>query len=357
MKKLIIILALVALAGTCQANSALNLGSQELGVSGVLDFDSSLQQRFAFPDTGDPNGCLDNWACGGYLLAAVLNYDSGGYDIISKAEASGFFMDRNNGEFRFGVHTGGAYKITFLNPLPLSPILDTSSYLFIGAFDGHGPVHFWSRGDGDYSRTSSVSHVGATQNDYELLIGADPGASGPGSFFDGKLQRVSLLAWGRHPVPPDLPIRYDGQVAKSCSRGPHIDVEMAVNAIAPDSPTRDEDADSPPGQMISLTAPVTLTYLVTNPGDTPLDMSQIAVRADIHGSPGDPLDDLLADSVDEDGNNVGDTDLDGFLDPGEAWQYRIVSQLPLGARSVEAIVDHASDPQVSDCDRSHYHVP
>jgi hypothetical protein len=335
-----------------------DLGDDMFG--GVLDFDRSLGQRLAFPDTVGPNGRLDNWSCGGYLLAAVANFDlndSIGYDVVSKAESSGFFLDRNRGT-RFGVHINNTYKIAEGARLPTN-----GSYLLIGSYDGHGPVRFWARGGLDFTEDSGGPvHGGATQNDYEMMIGADPGVSGPGSFFDGKLQRVSLLAWGHHPVPPDLVKRYAGQSAKACSQSPHIDVELAVNANDPTSPTKQEDTDSPPGTSVPLNEPVKLTYMVSNPGDTPIDMSVVTLGTQVHQTPGDPTNPPQPSSVDVDGYNTGDTNRDLLLDPGEIWQYELFYEnappdLPAGARTVEAIVNHSTEAELSDCDMSHYHVP
>ena len=64
--------------------------------------------------------------------------------------------------------------------------------------------------------------------------------------------------------------------------------------------------------MLTPGAPVTFTYVVTNPGTVPL--SGVTVTDD-NGTPGNAADDFLATFV------GGDTNSNGLLDPGEVWTY------------------------------------
>ena len=72
------------------------------------------------------------------------------------------------------------------------------------------------------------------------------------------------------------------------------------------------NSGTPAVPVLEVGAPVTWTYLVTNPGTVPL--SDIALEDDA-GTPLDPSDDFGPIFVD------GDTDGDGLLDPGETWTY------------------------------------
>ena len=66
------------------------------------------------------------------------------------------------------------------------------------------------------------------------------------------------------------------------------------------------------GPVLTPGAPVTWTYVVTNPGTVPL--SNVTVTDD-NGTPGNIADDFLPTFT------GGDTNSDGLLDPGETWTY------------------------------------
>jgi uncharacterized repeat protein (TIGR01451 family) len=85
---------------------------------------------------------------------------------------------------------------------------------------------------------------------------------------------------------------------------------------------------------------VTYTYDVTNPGDDPL--SNVLVVDDVC-SP--------VTSVDSGGFNVGDTDTDGLLDPGESWTYecsQILNATTVNTGTVTA--DDSNGDPVADFD-------
>jgi hypothetical protein len=248
----------------------------------VLDFDET--QRLTFDDTGSR---LDNLSCGGYLVAAVINHDGGLLsedDIVSRAENSGFYLDIQGGVLRFGAHVGGSYHTAQM----LETVLDgNNSYLIVGAYDGHGDPWLWVN-DGQAATSSGTGpHGGVTRNNIPVLIGADPDSGGgAGQHFDGKIQRVSVLAWGNHPVPVDQPFRYHGGGSADCNQVSHLDVELSVNAAVPEAPTREEDADCPPGPATSPGGDVTYHYLVTNrhQGLEPYNMTDVTVTGS-HGTP------------------------------------------------------------------------
>ena len=78
-----------------------------------------------------------------------------------------------------------------------------------------------------------------------------------------------------------------------------------VGAIDIEKATNGEDADAPPGPQVSVGAPVTWTYLVTNPGNVP-----VAVTAVTDDHPG------VVPAF-----RGGDADGDGLVDPSETWTY------------------------------------
>ena len=63
---------------------------------------------------------------------------------------------------------------------------------------------------------------------------------------------------------------------------------------------------------------MTFTYLVSNPGTFPL---HAVTLVDDNGTPTNPADDFNPSPVLVNGFNIGDTNHDGLLDPGETWTY------------------------------------
>ncbi len=123
----------------------------------------------------------------------------------------------------------------------------------------------------------------------------------------------------RDPQPGNVPgvgIDYRGLVDLGagcpCNQGTAIAVKGAVNAADPLNPTPYEDAQIPPGATVAPGAPVTLTYLVTDPGTSSLQVLSIT---DDNATPADPADDFHPVYV------SGDTNGNGLIDPGEVWYY------------------------------------
>ncbi len=79
-----------------------------------------------------------------------------------------------------------------------------------------------------------------------------------------------------------------------------------------------EDADEAPGLMATAGDRVVFTYVVANPGEVAL--GQVCV-ADDNETPGLYGDDFVPDPIQKGGFNIGDSDHDGLLDPGEQWLY------------------------------------
>ena len=99
-------------------------------------------------------------------------------------------------------------------------------------------------------------------------------------------------------------------------------IEKAINAADPAAPTPAEDADTAPGPTLLVGTPLTFTYQVFNDGAGAISITSITDDA---GTAGLASDDFTpaALTVVVGGNtyNLGDTDRDGLLDPGEAWRY------------------------------------
>lgn len=123
-----------------------------------------------------------------------------------------------------------------------------------------------------------------------------------------------------------------------------------------------EDADTPTGPIAEVGDTIVWTYIVTNPGDT--QIADVSVVDDA-GTPGDTGDDFSPDPVLDGGFNVGDTDADGRLDPGEEWVYTATGVAEAGqygnlSTVVGTPVDDGGStvgPDVTDEDPSHYFVP
>jgi hypothetical protein len=86
-------------------------------------------------------------------------------------------------------------------------------------------------------------------------------------------------------------------------------------------------ATTPPGPTVEAGSTVTFTYEVGNPGNVPL--SNVTLTDD-NGTPGNPADDFHPTPVLVNGFNVGDTNHDGLLDPGEIWFYTATTTAMLG---------------------------
>jgi uncharacterized repeat protein (TIGR01451 family) len=112
-----------------------------------------------------------------------------------------------------------------------------------------------------------------------------------------------------------------------------VDIEKATNG---------EDADDPTGPIVQVGSTVTWTYVVTNPGDIPL---QDVVVTDDQGVT--PV------------FQGGDTDGDNALDPDETWTYQATGTAVLGQYANVGTVDAMASFEdegipVTDVDPSHY---
>ena len=112
-----------------------------------------------------------------------------------------------------------------------------------------------------------------------------------------------------------------------------LDLVKAVNAVDPAHPTAAEDANVTP-VLAALGSTVTFSYVVTNSGTGAMTVIDLV---DDNATPGVTADDVrlstgaIKDRLAADGiHNVGDTNANGTLDPGERWVYtwaKVVSAL------------------------------
>ncbi|HVK13697.1 MAG TPA: hypothetical protein VM597_33430, partial [Gemmataceae bacterium] len=104
---------------------------------------------------------------------------------------------------------------------------------------------------------------------------------------------------------------------------PGLVIRKAMNAVNPDAPTPEEEADAAPGRTFPVGTPIIWTYRVMN---TDVDSIEVISIVDDAGTPADPTDDFTPVYVhgDSNGNNL--------LDPGEVWLYTSagVASVPAG---------------------------
>jgi hypothetical protein len=117
-------------------------------------------------------------------------------------------------------------------------------------------------------------------------------------------------------------------------QGAYVQVQKAVNAANPLSPTSYEDANVDPGYVMPVGTTVTWTYLVSNTGNGPASGLTLTDDAGMPGVPGDgfaPAPVLVTFNNQQ--YNAGDTNHNGLLDPGETWQYTSASVRPYSAQA------------------------
>jgi len=158
----------------------------------------------------------------------------------------------------------------------------------------------------------------------------------------GNMSVVIGLSPTEKKVMDEDPSHYYGEIPED----PKIDIEKHTNG---------EDADTPTGPVIVVGDPVNWMYYVSNPGNVPL--SGIVVTDD-NGTSGDTSDDFNPTPVMSGGYNVGDTNTDGLLDPGEIWQYSAKGVAAKGQYGNMSVVIGLSptEKKVMDEDPSHYYA-
>jgi hypothetical protein len=144
---------------------------------------------------------------GGYLVAAVVNFDTltlpapttgeAVASIVTKRkDTTGFALEvvraagSTAGQLRFRVFVGGrAHAAT----MDLGATFNgDDSYFVVASYDGAGPVRLWVNG---VEGTASGNAVGAVgDNDAPVALGAEPGAVAATS-WRGLIQMMTIQAW------------------------------------------------------------------------------------------------------------------------------------------------------------------
>ena len=132
------------------------------------------------------------------------------------------------------------------------------------------------------------------------------------SEFYGNIATVTVTNASGDPVTASDPAYLLGTT-------PRIFVQKAINAVNPMSPTPAELAVSTP-RLLPVGTPVVWTYQVTDLGDAPVKVTSVR---DDNGTPGNLADDFSAVAVLQAGTsfNVGDTNQNSLLDPGEVFLF------------------------------------
>ncbi len=149
---------------------------------------------------------------------------------------------------------------------------------------------------------------------------------------DGRVRTVTGELDTSDPDNPAFDLDPIGQEIGTCKVYNSYDYAPEIAVTKVNTPADSSNNTNVRGDL-DPPAVVTSSYVVTNPGNTPLD--NISVTDDKCG----PVEPVLAS-----GSNQGDTNRDGKLDPGEAWKYTCdrkaqTSQGPAGGITVVNTVD------------------
>ncbi|MGB7427344.1 MAG: hypothetical protein WA933_05990, partial [Microcoleaceae cyanobacterium] len=156
--------------------------------------------------------------------------------------------------------------------------------------------------DGNLNTTADQQQVQVNALESVQLFDSDNDQSGARVFTtDGTL---ITGAYGEDALASDVgdPFIDFGYTIRSL---PALSIEKATNG---------EDADAPTGPILNVGETATFTYEVTNTGG--IEIANVQVTDD-----GGPDPSFNPDPVMTGGINIGDTDADNLLDPGEVWQY------------------------------------
>ena len=134
----------------------------------------------------------------------------------------------------------------------------------------------------------------------------------------------------------------------------------AVNAVDPLHPTAAEDANTT-GPTVAVGSTVRFTYVVSNTSAGPMTVTGLV---DDNATPGNPADDVglgsgIAAVLGTGGLNVGDTNANGVLDPGEGWLYawsRVVGQQGGYTNTATVTAVNAAGLPVTGTDVANYSV-
>ncbi|PWE18612.1 hypothetical protein DDZ18_03135 [Marinicauda salina] len=235
---------------------------------------------------------------------------------------------------------------------PVIPVGDTATFTYVVTNAGNVEIDNvvvtddnGTPGDtGDDFNPTAVESGGFNVGDTDQDGLLDPGESweytADRTVTEGQYTNVSTVTGSD--IVLDSPVS-DSDPSNHFGADPQIDIEKATNG---------QDADSPTGPNILVGDTATFTYLVTNPGNVEIEN---VVVTDDNGTPGDTGDDFSPTAVESGGFNVGDTDQDGLLDPGESWEYTADRTVTEGQYTNESSVSgEFGETTVTDDDPSNH---
>jgi len=114
------------------------------------------------------------------------------------------------------------------------------------------------------------------------------------------------------------------------------------------------DADEAPGLVVTVSNRIVFTYVVSNPG--PVALADVQV-VDDNETPDQTGDDFAPSPVQANGFNIGDSNYNGLLDPGEQWIFTARSTVTQGQHvSVASVraVPRGGGSEVTDSDAANW---
>lgn len=185
-------------------------GNSRYGCS--LDFRSS-QSLF---NRAIDLGVLETDAGEGFLISALVNFSNLNdlaetTRILGSSSGTGFTLElvpgagENGAHVRAGFHIDGGYRYQSYDVtatgIPLKEALsETDSYLLTAAYDGDGGLFLWI--DSERTGNGGYHSGGVMPSQQSTLAGATPCsqcAIDAEGFFDGLIQKVSVLSWDAIP--------------------------------------------------------------------------------------------------------------------------------------------------------------
>ena len=302
--------ALAATAGfTGRSATSLNGLNTQNGVDEtfVINITSGLQVSSVINITGDAGDV--------YVLRWDSDLSKAGYQGQAKFQSGGGINPLGGLTAGNFIHVAGDINASGggsnLSGLPQGPIDETTGQLINGGsnFSGGGFfTGYWlTTGDPSSKDTASLSNAIFTGGWYTL---------------SDKFSMTSGTS-GVHvcPNPATLPTEPIPPVEPPPAHGSSMDlvIQPQVDAVF-DPDNIGVEADTPTGPIAQLDDIITFTYKVINPGSVDLEITSLV---DDNATPDDLSDDFEPTAVlQSNGNNVGDANNDGFLNPDETWYYQ-----------------------------------
>jgi hypothetical protein len=258
--------ALTAVADTPVTYAAAQLLANDVDVEGDVLTISSVTSVSGGTAVLNVDGTVSFTPEAGFAGAAVFTYAASDGSLLSNTATATVTVQPSAGE--------GA--------------IDIEKYVKVAGKGGKDRPHKGNEGVGNGEDPPPPGH------DYNQNDGPGTGPGNPGS------KGGSQAGSGGH------------------GHGDHDTGEHCGDDHSPGDGGYGVDADAPPGLIAGAGEEIVFTYIVTNPGTVAI--ADVTVTDD-NQTPGVPGDDFRPDPVLKKGYNVGDTDRDGLLDPGEAWIY------------------------------------